>query len=109
MPSLERVIGLGMFAVTRPLSAWRVVGVEAFPGMRLRVSFADGTSGEVWMQSFLESPRIGGTIFEPLRDPERFREVCVEMGAVTWPSGADLAPDAMYDAIRSHGRWVIEV
>jgi hypothetical protein len=27
----------------------------------------------------------------------------VELGAATWPNGADLAPDAMYDAIREHG------
>ena len=26
---------------------------------------------------------------------------------VAWPNGADLAPDAMYDAIRASGRWVV--
>jgi hypothetical protein len=30
------------------------------------------------------------------------------MGAVHWPSGADLAPDAMYDAIRQGGIWTVE-
>jgi hypothetical protein len=48
---------------------------------------------------------VAGTVFEHIRNPRLFREVRVELGAVTWPSGADLAPDAMYDAIRAHGFW----
>jgi hypothetical protein len=32
----------------------------------------------------------------------------VASGAVQWPNGADLAPDAMYDAIRAHGTWSLE-
>ena len=32
----------------------------------------------------------------------------IEMGAVQWPNGADLAPDAMYDAIRQSGVWTLE-
>jgi hypothetical protein len=30
------------------------------------------------------------------------------MGAVQWANGADLAPDAMYDAIKAHGKWIVE-
>jgi hypothetical protein len=82
------------------------VAVEPLSEMILRVKFFDGTSGEVWLRRFLESPQVSGTIFERLRDPEIFRQVRVELGAVTWPNGADLAPDAMYDAIRAHGHWV---
>ena len=48
------------------------------------------------------------SIFAPLRDPEVFRQVRVEMGAVAWPNGADLAPDAMYDNIRAHGHWELD-
>jgi len=76
--------------------------------MDLRVTFVDGTSGEVCLRSFLESPRVNGTIFEALRDPAIFRQVRVELGAVAWPNGADLAPDAMYNAIREQGHWVAD-
>ena len=76
--------------------------------MRLQVDFADGTSGEVRLQAFLESPRVDGTAFEQLRDENAFRRAGVELGAVAWPNGADLAPDAMYDAIRSAGHWDVE-
>ncbi len=45
---------------------------------------------------------------EALRDPDQIARVEVALGAVQWPSGADLAPDAMYDAIRRDGRWVLQ-
>jgi len=47
-------------------------------------------------------------IFGPLRDEEAFGNVGVVMGAIQWANGADLAPDVMYDAIKSHGRWIVE-
>lgn len=55
----------------------------------------------------IESPTVSGTLFEPLRDPDYFQQVRVELGAVAWPNGADLAPDVMYDAIRADGQWVV--
>jgi len=69
---------------------WRLTSVTALPDARLRVSFIDGT------------------IFEPLRDPAVFAQARVVLGAVQWPNGADLAPDAMYDAIRDPGVWVLD-
>jgi hypothetical protein len=92
----------------RPAAPWRVAAVEALSGTRLRVSFVDGTAGDVEMQAFLDSVEVEGTVFEPLRDPERFKQVRVVLGAVAWPNGADLAPDAMYDAIRARGVWTLE-
>ena len=36
-------------------------------------------------------------MFQPLRDETIFRQVTVdEFGAVYWPNGPDLAPDAMH-------------
>jgi len=60
------------------------------------------------MKSFLESPAVTGTVFEALRLPHVFGQAGIELGAVHWPNGADLAPDAMYDAIRTHGYWQVE-
>ena len=42
------------------------------------------------MRTFIESPTVSGTLFEPLRDPDCFRQVRVELGGVVWPNGADL-------------------
>ena len=87
---------------------WRVTSVDALPDSRLRVTFVDGTMGEVHMRLFLSNPRIDGTIFEALRDPAAFSQARVVLGVIQWPNGADLAPDAMYDAIRQRGLWVLD-
>ena len=87
---------------------WRVMSVTVLTDAQLEVTFVDGTSGKVDMGAFLSSSKIQGTVFEPLRDPSAFAEARVVMGAVQWPNGADLAPDAMYDAIQESGVWALD-
>jgi Protein of unknown function (DUF2442) len=67
----------------------------------LRLTFADGVSGEV---AVLE--RMRGPVFDEARTPAGFAMVTidVETGTVVWPSGADLAPDTLYERIRT-GTW----
>ena len=89
----------------RPTAAWRVTSVEVRPDARLRVRFVDGTAGDVEMRRFLQGGEVVGTVFEPLRDPGFVALATVVSGAVQWPNGADLAPDAMDDAIRAQGVW----
>ena len=98
----------GVVPPPRSSAPWRVLSVKALPGLRLQVRFADGTSGRVDMKRFLGSPDIRGTVFEPLADESLFGQVRVDLGALVWPTGADLSPDAMYDAIRASGEWVLE-
>jgi hypothetical protein len=75
----------------------RVKSVRALDNYRLEVAFDDGTSGVVSLED-----RLFGIVFEPLRDPAVFGKVFVdEFGAVCWPNGADLAPDALYEQIRA--------
>ena len=92
----------------RAIVPWRVASVTALPDNRLRVTFVDGTTGEVDMRRFLRNPIVDGTIFEPLRDVATFFQVQVVLGVIQWPNGADLAPDAMYDAVRERGVWDLE-
>ena len=44
-------------------------------------------------------------MFATLRDPAVFNDVKIEIGTVTWPNGADLAPDAMHDELAARGEW----
>ena len=87
----------------RPSAPWRVEAVTALPGNRLSVRFVDGLTGCVDLSALLESPQAG--VFACLRDPEMFAQVRVKLGAVTWPGGLDLAPDAMHTAIKQRGQW----
>ncbi len=89
-----------------PRAPWRVVQVKALDDYRLLVRFADGTEGEVHMKELIHGPNAG--VFACLGDAKVFQQVGLEFGAVTWPSGIDLAPDAMYDTIKSHGEWVLK-
>ena len=89
----------------RVASPWRVLTVEPIDYGRLHVTFVDGTAGTVDLRELLANAQ--GTVFDPLRDPGEFRAVNVRVGAVSWPCGADLAPDAMHRAIRERGVWVV--
>ena len=74
----------------------RIVSVRPLEDYRLCIGFDDGTEGVISLRD-----RLFGPVFEPLRDPAVFRQVFVdEFGAIAWPNGADLAPDAMYEQLR---------
>lgn len=68
---------------------------------RLRLTFADGLTGEIDVL-----PRMWGPVFEEARTPEGFARVAVdpESGTVVWHGGADLAPDTLYERVRT-GIW----
>jgi hypothetical protein len=67
----------------------------------LLLTFADGATGELYVLD-----RMRGPVFERARTPEGFAEVRVdpETGTVSWPGGADLAPDTLYERVRT-GVW----
>lgn len=80
-----------------------VAEVRPESGYRLSVRFFDGTSGIVDLSDLITSSNAG--VFAALADPQRFAEAGIALGAVTWPNGLDLAPDAMYAALRSGPIW----
>ncbi len=82
---------------------WDVTDVKVQNDTALRVRLQDGLEGEV---QFLPSAFRG--VFACLKDPQAFRQVCVQDGVLTWPGDLDLAPDAMHDAIAAHGKWVLD-
>lgn len=73
----------------------RVIKVDPLPEYRLRVEFDDGVAGTIDL-----SGELDGEVFQRLRDEAAFRQVMVdEYGAVCWPNGPDLAPDAMHSEL----------
>lgn len=75
-----------------------VVRAEYCDAFRIRVSFNNGATGLVDFE-----PWMNGPVFEPLRNVDYFRRFFVDGGTVAWPNGADIAPEAVYDAVTAAG------
>lgn len=101
-PVAEEDSSAAVAPAVRPVMAWRVVSVEALQGYRLRVRFLDGLEGVVDMSGLVVSPNAG--VFSALADSEAFNRAFVALGAVCWPDGLDIAPDAIYAQIQASDR-----
>ena len=75
----------------------RVVSASYVRDYVLLIRFEDGTEGEVNLRNELE-----GEIFEPLKDLSFFKRFSVdsELNTVTWPNGADFAPEFLHKMIQ---------
>ena len=88
-----------------PTAPWRAKRVLVLPDYCLEVEFMDGTVGTVLMKERVSNPKAG--VFRALKDLKLFQQAYLEYGVVTWPGEIDLAPDAMYEAIKKDGVWVL--
>ncbi len=79
-----------------------IVSAKPGPQRTLDVEFADGIRGTVNLDQIIKTYH---GIFAPLLDEQFFRRVSVnaDLGTVTWPTGADLAPEVLYELIRTTG------
>ena len=62
---------------------------------KLRLTFDDGKSGIIDLKD-----QLWGEVFEPLKDISQFKAFRVddELSTIVWPTGADLAPEFLYQA-----------
>ena len=65
-------------------------------GFRIHLTFNDNLQGTVDFQGWLQGP-----VFEPLKDRNYFQRFFIEGGTVAWPNGADIAPETLYEAVKS--------
>lgn len=86
---------------------WYVVSVRVVEHGVIAVEFRDGRAGIVDMRPRLSQDKPKG-LFSGLKDQALFARVQVEAGAVGWPNAIELAPDAMYDAIKAGGVWTLD-
>ncbi|MDZ7686950.1 MAG: DUF2442 domain-containing protein [Gammaproteobacteria bacterium] len=71
----------------------KLESAEYLGGYCLKLTFSDGASGVIDL-----SDQLWGEVFEPLRDLETFKSFRVddELSTIVWPTGADLAPEYLY-------------
>ncbi len=77
-----------------------VLRLRPLEGYRLWLRFTDGSEGVRDLSGMIAQ---GGPMVEPLKAPDYFARVFVEMGAPTWPNGFDLDPIALYIELREAG------
>src|SRR5438105_3108484 len=70
----------------------RVTAIEPIGGYRVKVTFADGFSGDIDLAPLLSC----GPIFKPLRNLDFFRRVTITSdGVPEWLDDLDLSPDSL--------------
>ena len=75
----------------------RVIEARHVRDFIVLVRFQDGVQGEVDLE-----PQLYGEVFEPLKDPQYFRQFRVDsdLHTLVWPNGADFAPEFLYERAR---------
>ena len=79
----------------KPLPA--LIQAEYIGGFQVHVTFDDGIQGVIDFHEWLDGP-----VFEPLKDQVFFRRFFIDGGTIAWPNGADIAPESLYEEVKTN-------
>jgi len=76
----------------------RIVDARYVEGYTLWIKFSDGSDGEVDLKD-----ELWGPMFEPLKDPQTFRNFKVhpELHTIVWNNGADFSPEFLRKSLHA--------
>lgn len=66
----------------------RVIDVKYLHDYLIHIVFNNGKEGTIDLSSF-----VGQGIFEPLSNQDYFKKVFADGWTISWPNGADIAPE----------------
>ncbi len=78
----------------------KVERIDYRAGYVYNIVFDDGSSADVDFEPYLGR----GPIFEPLKDVEYFKRASIEGGTISWPNGADVSPESLYEKVERASR-----
>lgn len=73
----------------------RVIAIEYISDYKIQVGFSNGKIAIIDCKQFIDGP-----IFEPLNDLNYFKKFIVDGWTISWPNGADIAPETLYDFVK---------
>ena len=79
---------------------WNLNGVTSVvyrQGHVYHITFDDGLEGDVDFSEYIGR----GPVFEAFKDLSFFKSARVEGGTISWPNGADIAPETLYEKLES--------
>jgi len=70
----------------------RVIDVKYLHDYFIHIVFSNGKEGNIDL-----SPFIGNGVFEPLSNKNYFKKLFADGWTISWPNGADIAPETLYE------------
>lgn len=74
-----------------------IVKIEYKKAYVYEIEFDDGLSGCVDFTKWLDK----GPVFKKLKDTKLFKKAQIDGGTISWPNGADIAPETIYEEIEN--------
>jgi hypothetical protein len=81
----------------------RVIEATCLHDYFIHIVFSNGKEGTIDLSSF-----IGQGVFEPLTSKAYFKKLFVDGWTISWPNGADIAPETLYELTENAANLVNE-